>query len=85
MTRSRSKIIQMDLNVDVPVDLGDIELDDLVEELERRKAPHGHTKTDVEEATILDRYFQQRRRHATHGEISQEEREYWWHIHGREL
>lgn len=83
----RSKTVSITLNhLDVDIDLIDIETDDLLEELELRKVLHGATKTDVEQTTITDRYFEQRRRATTQGSpVTAEERDFWYHVHGRDV
>lgn len=88
--RNRSgKIVSIYLSsLEVDIDLGEIDTDDILEELERRKGvPAVSNKTDVEQRTILDRFWEQRRRFHTHspGVVTPEEREFWFHVHGRDL
>lgn len=83
---SRSKIVQVHVG-DVDLNMRDIDTDDLLEELEIRKVTHGHTRTDEERGIMTDRFFEQRRRQVTHfpGEATQEERDFWYHVHGRDI
>jgi len=65
------------ITTDVDIDMSQLETDDLIEELEDRKIPH---------ACITDRHFEEIRRSVTQGrKPTENEVEFWWHVHGRQL
>lgn len=88
MNRRRHKTVSVTLDrLEVDIALQDIETDDLLEELELRQALHGMSKTDVERETITQRFHEQRKRFHTQspGVITPEERDFWYHVHAKDL
>lgn len=74
------------VTTDVDVDMSEFETEDLIEELDERKALHGHTKTEIELQTIRDRHFEEVRRSVTQGrKPTENEVAFWWHAHGKQL
>jgi hypothetical protein len=81
---SRSHTVSVSTEVDI--DFRDLETEDLIEELDARKVVHGHTKTEIELQTITDRHFEEVRRSVTQGrKPTENEVDFWWHAHGKQL
>jgi hypothetical protein len=74
------------VTTDVDIDMSELDVDDLIEELDARKVAHSYTKTEIELQTITDRHFEEVRRSVTQGrKPTENEVDFWWHAHGKQL